>query len=250
MMKLLMLKRGLRLLTTTGNVNSSSPLTHRRCFSSLWTSSFSTSSSPLNAAGVSSDSASAAAAADFDEDDLFLGDELARLASKPKTDQNLLQPGVVVYDGVCHLSHNSVKCVIKADRDRKIKFCCLQSKAAEPYMRVSGVDRDDVLRRFLFIEGPGLYHQGSTAVEITSRMYPTFAAAALRVLAHLPLPYSALSTLMIIPTPLRDAVYDRVAKKRYNWFGKSDDCLVLRDQYLLYRFIDREELLERSRSVL
>ncbi|XP_009624755.1 uncharacterized protein [Nicotiana tomentosiformis] len=236
MMKLLMLKRGLRLLTTTGNVNSSSPLTHRRCFSSLWTSSFSTSSSPLNAAGVSSDSASAAAAADFDEDDLFLGDELARLASKPKTDQNLLQPGVVVYDGVCHLSHNSVKWVIKADRDRKIKFCCLQSKAAEPYMRVSGVDRDDVLRRFLFIEGPGLYHQGSTA--------------ALRVLAHLPLPYSALSTLMIIPTPLRDAVYDRVAKKRYNWFGKSDDCLVLRDQYLLYRFIDREELLERSRSVL
>lgn len=106
MMKLLMLKRGLRLLTTTGNVNSSSPLTHRRCFSSLWTSSFSTSSSPLNAAGVSSDSASAAAAAaDFNED-FFLGDELARLASKPKTDQNLLQPGVVVYDGVCHLSHN------------------------------------------------------------------------------------------------------------------------------------------------
>ncbi|XP_009788803.1 uncharacterized protein LOC107817485 [Nicotiana tabacum] len=236
MMKLLMLKRGLRLLTTTGNVNSSSPLTHRRCFSSLWTSSFSTSSSPLNAAGVSSDSASAAAAAaDFNED-FFLGDELARLASKPKTDQNLLQPGVVVYDGVCHLSHNCVKWVIKADRDRKIKFCCLQSKAAEPYMSVSGVDRDDVLRRFLFVEGPGLYHQGSTA--------------ALRVLAHLPLPYSALSTLMIIPTPLRDAVYDHVAKKRYNWFGKGDDCLVLWDQYLLYRFIDREELLERSRSVL
>lgn len=52
--------------------------------------------------------------------------------------------------------------MIKADRDRKIKFCCLQSKAAEPYMSVSGVDRDDVLRRFLFVEGPGLYHQGST----------------------------------------------------------------------------------------
>lgn len=55
-----------------------------------------------------------------------------------------------------------VKWVIKADRDKKIKFCCLQSKAAEPYMSVCDLDRDDVRRRFLFIEGPGLYHQGST----------------------------------------------------------------------------------------
>lgn len=88
------------------------------------------------------------------------------------------------------------------------------------------------------------------AVEITSLIYLTFAAAGLRVLAHLPLPYSVLSYLMIVPTPLRDAVYDHVAKKRYKWFGKSDDCLVLREQDLLDRFIDREELLERSRSVL
>lgn len=55
-----------------------------------------------------------------------------------------------------------VKWVIKADKDKKIKFCCLQSKAAEPYMRACGVEKEDVLRRFLFIEGPGLYHQGST----------------------------------------------------------------------------------------
>ncbi|PWA28767.1 thiol-disulfide oxidoreductase DCC [Artemisia annua] len=55
-----------------------------------------------------------------------------------------------------------VKLVIKADKDRKIKFCCLQSEAAEPYMRICGVDREDVLRRFLFIEGPDAYHQGST----------------------------------------------------------------------------------------
>nr|GEY64165.1 hypothetical protein [Tanacetum cinerariifolium] len=57
---------------------------------------------------------------------------------------------------------NWVKLVIKADNDRKIKFCCLQSEAAEPYMRICGVDREDVLRRFLFIEGPDAYHQGFT----------------------------------------------------------------------------------------
>lgn len=55
-----------------------------------------------------------------------------------------------------------VKWVIKADKYKKIKFCCVQSKTAEPYLRVCGVDREDVLRRFVFIEGLGAYHQGST----------------------------------------------------------------------------------------
>lgn len=147
---------------------------------------------------------------------------------------NLLQRRVVVYDGVCHLCHSGVKFVIKADGDKKIKFCCLQSEAAEPYMKLCGVERDDVLRRFLFVEGPGSYHQGS--------------AAALRLLSHLPLPYSALSSLMVIPAPLRDAVYDYVAKRRYDWFGKDYDCLVLKETELLERFVDWEELLDRSRS--
>ncbi|KAK2997218.1 hypothetical protein RJ639_026024, partial [Escallonia herrerae] len=127
-----------------------------------------------------------------------------------------------------------VKWVIKADKHKNLKFCCLQSKAAEPYMRVCGVDREDVLRLFLFVEGPGLYHQGSTA--------------ALKVLSYLPLPYSALSSLLIVPTPLRDAVYDYVAKRRYDWFGKDVDCLVLQEKELLERFIDRDEMMDKGRS--
>lgn len=51
--------------------------------------------------------------------------------------------------------------MIKADKYEKIRFCCLQSKAAEPYLRLCGVDREDVLRRFLFIEGPEAYYEGS-----------------------------------------------------------------------------------------
>lgn len=73
-------------------------------------------------------------------------------------------------------------------------------------------------------------------------------AAALKVLSYLPLPYSALSTLMVIPTPVREIVYDHVAKRRYDWFGKSEDCLVLQEKELLERFIDREELMDRGKS--
>lgn len=71
-------------------------------------------------------------------------------------------------------------------------------------------------------------------------------AAALRVVSYLPLPYSSLSALMVVPTPIRDAVYDYVAKRRYDWFGKADHCLILKDMELLERFIDREEMIEQD----
>ncbi|KAM6542864.1 hypothetical protein CsatB_007311 [Cannabis sativa] len=141
----------------------------------------------------------------------------------------LLQPRVVVYDRVCHLCHQGLKWVIKLDKHRKIKFCCLQSETAEPYLSLCGLNRDDVLRRFLFVEGPGVFHQGSNA--------------ALRVVSYLPFPYSALSGFRVFPTTIRDSVYDYVAKQRYEWFGKENDCLVLGEKEMLERFIDRDEIL-------
>ena len=52
-----------------------------------------------------------------------------------------------------------------------------------------------------------------------------------------------LSSLLIIPAPLRDAIYDYVAKRRYDWFGKEEECIVMQDKELLERFIDRDEML-------
>ncbi|KAG0472192.1 hypothetical protein HPP92_016738 [Vanilla planifolia] len=86
--------------------------------------------------------------------------------SPPKinSDPTLLQPRVVIYDCVCHLCHRGVKWVIKVDKDVKIRFCCLQSKAAEPYLLLCGVDRGGCAKkRMLFIEGPEGCYEGSTA---------------------------------------------------------------------------------------
>ncbi|XP_010928559.1 uncharacterized protein [Elaeis guineensis] len=170
--------------------------------------------------------------AEFSGEDCVYGEPLPPPPPPPPKAASiptLLQPRVVIYDGVCHLCHRGVKWLIKVDKYEKIKFCCLQSKAAEPYLRLCGVDREDVLRRFLFIEGPGAYYEGSTA--------------ALKVASYLPFPYSVLSSLLIIPAPLRDAIYDYVAKRRYDWFGKEEECIVMQDKELLERFIDRDEML-------
>jgi predicted DCC family thiol-disulfide oxidoreductase YuxK len=34
------------------------------------------------------------------------------------------------------------------------------------------------------------------------------------------------SLLTAIPKPIRDGVYDWVARNRYRWFGRLDQCLV------------------------
>lgn len=52
--------------------------------------------------------------------------------------------------------------------------------------------------------------------------------------------------MLILPAPLRDAAYDYVAKHRYDWFGKENECIVMREKDLLERFIDMHELLDND----
>ncbi|KAL4639194.1 hypothetical protein ACB092_03G200000 [Castanea dentata] len=218
------------LLTTTTKSKTPSSFYNRSISftsSSILTTTTTTTAAAATPSDVVSDAVPDVADVEEDEEEVVFSD-----TDKTAAEPTLLQPRVLVYDGVCHLCHGGVKWVIQADKYKKIKYCCVQSKAAEPYLRLCGLEREDVLRRFLFVEGPGLYHQASTA--------------ALKVMSYLPLPYSALSTLLVVPTPLRDPVYDYIAKRRYNWFGKSEDCLVLKEKELLERFIDREEMMDRN----
>jgi predicted DCC family thiol-disulfide oxidoreductase YuxK len=108
-----------------------------------------------------------------------------------------------------------VKWIIKVDKKKTISFCALQSRAAEPYLLLCGLTRADVWRRFVF-----------------------------KVASYLPFPYSALSILVVVPTPIRDAVYDYVAKRRYHWFGKSTECITPTED-VLDRFVDKLEIQER-----
>jgi predicted DCC family thiol-disulfide oxidoreductase YuxK len=39
-------------------------------------------------------------------------------------------------------------------------------------------------------------------------------------------PWSLAYGLIVVPRPLRDWVYDIVARNRYAWFGKRDACMV------------------------
>ncbi len=50
--------------------------------------------------------------------------------------------------------------------------------------------------------------------------------AVLRALEYLGMPWSLFRIFRAVPRPLRDGIYDYVARKRYGWFGKYDTCPV------------------------
>jgi predicted DCC family thiol-disulfide oxidoreductase YuxK len=73
-----------------------------------------------------------------------------------------------------------------------------------------------------------LVQDGALAVKST---------AALRIARGLRWPWPLLAVFWLVPRPLRDLVYDWIAKNRYRWFGKTAACLVPTPE-LRARFLD------------
>jgi predicted DCC family thiol-disulfide oxidoreductase YuxK len=130
---------------------------------------------------------------------------------------------IIVFDGKCNLCNKWVQFVIKYDRDKKLKFCALQSKTGQ---KISAQFLKDVteLKTVIFIDGTSLYIKST---------------AALYILKHLSGIWSFFFILVSIPRPIRDFIYDFIAKNRYKWFGKSEHCMVPKKE-VLDRFIDRQ----------
>jgi predicted DCC family thiol-disulfide oxidoreductase YuxK len=119
-------------------------------------------------------------------------------------------PSVILFDGVCNLCNGFVQFVIARDPGGRFRFASLQSDAAPQLVgsRLAGAERPDSI---VLVDGARVF---------------TRSAAALRIFRGLRFPWPILSALIVIPPPIRDFVYDFVAKRRYRWFGKRDACMV------------------------
>ena len=50
--------------------------------------------------------------------------------------------------------------------------------------------------------------------------------AALRIARRLRPPWNLAAVFFVIPRFLRDPIYDLIARNRYRWFGKKDECMI------------------------
>lgn len=116
---------------------------------------------------------------------------------------------VVLFDGVCNLCNRSVRFIINRDPGGTFRFAPLQSEAGEKLLEQFGLPTRNY-GTFILIEG-GRYYVRSEA--------------ALRVAKLLGGGWGMVYALMAVPAPLRDRVYDYVARNRYKWFGRTDECM-------------------------
>jgi predicted DCC family thiol-disulfide oxidoreductase YuxK len=117
--------------------------------------------------------------------------------------------GIVFYDGVCGLCDRWVRFVLKRDRYRTLQFAPLQGETAKVR-----TDLPAELRTVVFVQ-----RTGTPGEQIFTR-----SEAALRLLDHIGGFWRMVSWLRIVPRPLRDAMYDAIARRRYRWFGKFETC--------------------------
>ena len=117
---------------------------------------------------------------------------------------------VVLFDGVCNLCNASVDFIMRRDKRDYFRFTSLQSEAGSEIMRAGGREPGK-LDTMLLYEGNRIYARSTAALRIARRLSGAW-----------PLLYA----FIIIPRPLRDLIYNLIAKNRYRLFGKRDTCRV------------------------
>lgn len=119
---------------------------------------------------------------------------------------------LILFDGVCNLCNSSVLYVIKRDKNDKFLFAPLQSIVGEEIISQFNIDTektDSIL----------LYNPQSNLIKYKS-------SAALHIAKHLGFPSNLMVAFFIVPTFIRNWVYNYVANNRYKWYGKKETCMI------------------------
>lgn len=115
---------------------------------------------------------------------------------------------VLFFDGVCGLCNGFVSLLVKIDKRRILKFAPLQGQTASKLLNTNA---GDPLISLVFYDGEKFYDRSIGVVELLSKLGPLWSTA---------------KFFYLVPLPLRNWLYDLVAKHRYSLFGKHESCRV------------------------
>jgi predicted DCC family thiol-disulfide oxidoreductase YuxK len=118
---------------------------------------------------------------------------------------------IVLFDGVCNLCDNAVQYVIKHDKKDIFIFVALQSDLGKEILNYLKVDTSKMDSIILYEPGVAYFYKSDAALEIVKDL-------------NVFLKWSVV--FKIIPSSLRNPIYDYVARNRYKWFGKKEACMI------------------------
>jgi predicted DCC family thiol-disulfide oxidoreductase YuxK len=127
---------------------------------------------------------------------------------------------ILLYDGVCALCNRFVQFILRRDRNAIFRFASLQSAFAVPILTRHGASPTALDTVFVVVNH-----------ELPDEYLLSRSEAVLFVVKQLAGPWRASASLLqLLPKFFRDAVYNAVARRRYRIFGRSEVCLLPRDQ--------------------
>lgn len=112
---------------------------------------------------------------------------------------------IVLFDGICNLCNASVRFITRHDKNNTIQFASLQSETAKQLLLKMNINAQKI-DSIIFISNEKMFIKSDAAIEIA------------KLLHGFP---RLLKYFQFIPRPIRDFVYDLIAKNRYRLFGKS-----------------------------
>ena len=119
---------------------------------------------------------------------------------------------IIVFDTDCLLCSRMVAFVLAHERDHALRFAGAWSDEGSALAARHGFSRADLDKTFLVIVGDRALTRSDAGLEI---------------LRHLRAPWRWLAPGRLVPRAWRDAAYDAVARRRYRWFGRRENCTVV-----------------------
>ena len=118
---------------------------------------------------------------------------------------------IILFDGVCNLCNDSVLKVIKHDKNNAFVFTSLQSDIGKQIINHIKIDTSKTDSIILY--------EPNVSYDIKS-------TAALKIMKEFGGFWNLTQLFWIFPEPIRNIVYDYIAKNRYKWFGKKESCMI------------------------
>ncbi|MEO5789918.1 MAG: thiol-disulfide oxidoreductase DCC family protein [Gelidibacter sp.] len=118
---------------------------------------------------------------------------------------------LILFDGVCNLCEASVQYVIRHDKGDVFRYTALQSDVGQEIIKKFNIDRAKMDSILLYSSENGVSYKSTAALKIASK---------------LGFPRNLLSLFLIVPAFIRNCVYDYIARNRYHWYGKKDECMI------------------------
>ncbi|AYD49211.1 thiol-disulfide oxidoreductase DCC family protein [Arachidicoccus soli] len=118
---------------------------------------------------------------------------------------------IVLFDGICNLCNGAVQFIIKHDKNAHFKFASLQSAVAKKLLLQYGIEMRNPPESILLIREHKIFYQSSAILHIAQRLDGAWKIA---------------TVLFIVPKFIRNFFYRLIAKNRYKWFGKKQECML------------------------